>query len=90
MRLLLGSNSTKKSASLASTASPRATEPKTRTLEAPWRAATSRISRFLSLKIFESLPRTRIGDEPARCSQDLRPHFVQDFLSKQASRRTIV
>jgi len=52
MRLLLGSNSTKKSASLArgGSASPRATEPKTRTLEAPWRAATSRISRFFSLQ----------------------------------------
>lgn len=44
IRLRPGSRSTRKSTSLASVASPRATEPKTRTCEAPRASATSMIS----------------------------------------------
>src|ERR1039458_3972191 len=41
--------STRRSTSLSSMSSPRATEPKSRTLPAPWRAATRRISSRRSL-----------------------------------------
>lgn len=43
-RVRPGSRSTSRSMSLSSSSSPRAAEPKTRTLRAPWRAAVSRIA----------------------------------------------
>jgi len=49
-RVLPGSSSTRKSISLCSSASPRATEPKTRTLRAPYLAHTRKISSRFAFK----------------------------------------